>query len=212
MGVAEDEYGTAEAPMVGDHLAMDLLNTEARSQGRVVDYWNTGEDVRRWLERHGVARAAKRPRVVSADLLAHGRKLRTLVRELIAARKAGQDVGVDGLNKYLHAYLSSPHLQRDSEGNFALARIAHGDAIASLLGPVAEATAQLLIEGDFALVKQCEHPDCVLWFYDRTKSHKRRWCSMAQCGNRHKATQFRKRSSGGSPDSGKAHPPSSKKR
>jgi predicted RNA-binding Zn ribbon-like protein len=75
-------------------------------------------------------------------------------------------------------------------------RIARGDAIASLLGPVAEAVAQLLAEGNFALVKQCEHPDCILWFYDRTKSHKRRWCSMAQCGNRYKAAQFRKRSSG----------------
>ncbi|HEX8403835.1 MAG TPA: CGNR zinc finger domain-containing protein, partial [Duganella sp.] len=43
---------------------------------------------------------------------------------------------------------------------------------------------------------QCEHPECILWFYDRTKSHKRRWCSMALCGNRYKAAQFRKRSQG----------------
>jgi predicted RNA-binding Zn ribbon-like protein len=61
---------------------------------------------------------------------------------------------------------------------------------------VAEAVAQLLVEGNVALIKQCEHPDCILWFYDRTKAHKRRWCSMALCGNRHKAAQFRKRSSG----------------
>ena len=32
-----------------------------------------------------------------------------------------------------------------------------------------------------------------LMFYDRTKSHKRRWCSMALCGNRHKVAEFRKR-------------------
>jgi predicted RNA-binding Zn ribbon-like protein len=31
----------------------------------------------------------------------------------------------------------------------------------------------------------------VLWFFDRTKSHRRRWCSMAVCGNRHKAARFR---------------------
>jgi predicted RNA-binding Zn ribbon-like protein len=59
--------------------------------------------------------------------------------------------------------------------------------------PVAEAAAQLLAEGEFQLVRVCEHPDCTLWFYDRTKSHKRRWCSMAVCGNRHKVAEYRKR-------------------
>jgi predicted RNA-binding Zn ribbon-like protein len=182
--------------MVGDHLALDLLNTEARSQGQVVDYWNTGEDVLRWLEQHGVVPPSGGGGAVPADLLAHGRTLRTQARELIAKRKEGRAGDIRGLNEYLHAYLSAPHMERDSDGNFTLTRVARGDAIASLLGPVAEAVAQLLAEGDFALVKQCEHPDCILWFYDRTKSHKRRWCSMAQCGNRYKATQFRKRSSG----------------
>ncbi|MNR58262.1 CGNR zinc finger [compost metagenome] len=61
------------------------------------------------------------------------------------------------------------------------------------LAPLAEMAAQLLVEGDFNLVRECEHPDCVLWFYDRTKSHRRRWCSMALCGNRHKVAEFRKR-------------------
>jgi predicted RNA-binding Zn ribbon-like protein len=188
------DEGTTEAPMVGDHLAMDLLNTEARIRGRAVDYWNTDEDVLRWLQRHGVAPLSGEGSAVPAGLLVHARTLRTHTRELIAKRKEAKAGDIRGLNEYLHAYLSSPHLDRDSEGNLTLTRIPRGDAIASLLGPVAEAVAQLLVEGNFALVKQCEHPDCVLWFYDRTKSHKRRWCSMAQCGNRYKATRFRKRS------------------
>ncbi len=183
--------------MVGDHLAMDLLNTEARSHDEVVDYWGNGEDVLRWLERHGVVTPSRGKGGAPADLLARGRALRTQARDLIVKRKREKVGDIRGLNDYLHAYLSAPHLERDGEGNLALARIARGDAIASLLGPVAEAVAQLLAEGDFALVKQCEHPDCILWFYDRTKSHKRRWCSMAQCGNRYKATQFRKKSSRG---------------
>ncbi|MNH42693.1 CGNR zinc finger [compost metagenome] len=61
------------------------------------------------------------------------------------------------------------------------------------LAPLAESAAELMAEGDFDLVRVCEHPDCVLWFYDRTKSHRRRWCSMALCGNRHKVAEFRKR-------------------
>jgi predicted RNA-binding Zn ribbon-like protein len=97
------------------------------------------------------------------------------------------------LNRILERYRTSWRLYRDVDGRLARQQVAHGDAVAMLLGPVAQAAAELMVEGDFSLVRQCEHPDCVLWFYDRTKSHKRRWCSMAQCGNRHKAAQFRKR-------------------
>jgi len=189
-----------DAPMLGDHVALDLLNTEARSHGAVVDYWATDADVAHWLARQGVARTeAGRP---PSGLLEQGRALRSLVRPLVVARKAGETPDVASLNDVLHRYISSPSVVRRPDGTFELARIAHSDAGAELLGPVAEAAAQLLIEGDFALVRQCEHPDCILWFYDRTKSHKRRWCSMAQCGNRHKAARFRKRSSAGPATSG----------
>lgn len=182
--------------MLGDHLAMDLLNTEARNNGEVIEYWNSGDDVLKWLERCGVVSALGGKAVDPAELLAQGRALRTLARRLIVQRKENELGDISGLNEYLHTYLSAPHLERDSEGNLMLTRTACGEAIASLLGPVAEAVAQLLVEGNFTLVKQCEHPDCILWFYDRTKAHKRRWCSMALCGNRYKAAQFRKRSSG----------------
>jgi predicted RNA-binding Zn ribbon-like protein len=188
--------GLPEAPMVGDHLAMDLLNTEARNDGESVEFWNSGDDVLNWLARHGVVPAPGGGAVDREGLLAKALTLRALAHRLIVQRRDGEEGDISELNAYLDAYLSAPHLERDAEGKLALTRTARGDTIASLLGPVAEAVAQLLVEGDFALVKQCEHPDCILWFYDRTKAHKRRWCSMALCGNRYKAAQFRKRSSG----------------
>lgn len=180
-----------DTPQIGDHLALNLLNTEARSQGRDVDHWASGEDVRRWMTQQGIALAGAR---TPPDLLERGRELRTAVRNAITARKAGKPVDVDALNVHLDAYVTSPRLQRDATGAVAMPRVARTEGAASWLGPVAEAAAQLLVEGDFALVRQCEHPDCILWFYDRTKSHKRRWCSMSQCGNRQKATRFRRRS------------------
>lgn len=39
-------------------------------------------------------------------------------------------------------------------------------------------------------IRKCEHEDCILHFVDVSKSGRRRWCSMEQCGNRHKAAQF----------------------
>lgn len=39
-------------------------------------------------------------------------------------------------------------------------------------------------------IRKCEHEDCILHFVDISKNGRRRWCSMEQCGNRHKAAQF----------------------
>ena len=189
---SREPRSVADAPQVGDHLALDLLNTEAQALGGVVDFWSSDEDVRQWLARHDVAQAQGIKRA-PAGLLARGQELRAAVREAVVARKAGDRVALGPLNKHLQAYLTSPWLLHDDAGALVLSRKPHCDATASLLGPVAEAAAALLAEGDFTLVRQCEHPDCILWFYDRTKSHKRRWCSMAVCGNRHKATRFRER-------------------
>jgi predicted RNA-binding Zn ribbon-like protein len=55
---------------------------------------------------------------------------------------------------------------------------------------------QLLMQEDLSLVRQCGGEDCTIIFLDRTKSHRRRWCSMAACGNRAKVAAFRARSAG----------------
>jgi predicted RNA-binding Zn ribbon-like protein len=62
-----------------------------------------------------------------------------------------------------------------------------------LLQPIAEATADLICNQDFRLIRSCEGSACTLVFLDRTKAHSRRWCSMAVCGNRAKAAAHRVR-------------------
>jgi predicted RNA-binding Zn ribbon-like protein len=197
MLISEILHGETQsgAPMLGDHLAMDLLNTEARDDGKAIEFWNSDDDVLQWLARYGIAPASENSSLAPTELLTQAKALRTLARKLITEVKEGKLSDINELNQYLHAFDTAPSLARNAEGKLTLSRIPRSTSIGSLLGPVAEAVAQLLVEGNFALVKQCEHPDCVLWFYDRTKAHKRRWCSMALCGNRYKAAQFRKRSS-----------------
>lgn len=62
-----------------------------------------------------------------------------------------------------------------------------------LLQPIAESAADFLCYGNFELLRKCESSNCVLYFYDTTKNHKRRWCSMSSCGNKAKAAAFYKR-------------------
>jgi predicted RNA-binding Zn ribbon-like protein len=62
-----------------------------------------------------------------------------------------------------------------------------------ILVPIAESIVDLLCYGDLSYLRKCEREDCILYFYDTTKNHKRRWCSMAICGNRAKAAKFYQR-------------------
>jgi predicted RNA-binding Zn ribbon-like protein len=45
-------------------------------------------------------------------------------------------------------------------------------------------------------LKMCSAPDCHWVFYDRSKPCTGRWCSMAVCGNRMKAREYRRRRPG----------------
>jgi predicted RNA-binding Zn ribbon-like protein len=65
-----------------------------------------------------------------------------------------------------------------------------------LLIPIAESAAWMICNGDWKLVKTCSNPECGLFFYDRTKNHRRRWCSMQTCGNRNKVGAYLKRKHG----------------
>ncbi len=182
-----------EAPLIADHLALDLLNTQAGVGQAQQDFWQSGDDVLHWLGRCGIDAGAVAGVAAKAALLDEARALRTVGRDLVALRKRGEHGDPAPLNRYLAAMASTPVLAWDADGPRLERRVA-APSPERALGAVAQALASLLAEGDFALVRQCEHPDCVLWFYDRTKSHRRRWCSMALCGNRHKAAEFRKRS------------------
>ena len=193
MAAQNVEHNLGEAYVLADHLGLDLLNTRAELHGLSYEFWNCDDDVMRWLVRVGVTPKDGSAAPAAPGVLKQARELRELARELIVQRKRGEAGDPAALNKFMRAYQTFPHLVSDDAGGYRLVRRAADNSVAQLLGEVAEAVALLLAEGDFALVKECEHPECVMWFYDRTKAHKRRWCSMAMCGNRHKAAEFRKR-------------------
>ena len=66
-------------------------------------------------------------------------------------------------------------------------------ALASLLAIVAAASA----DGSWRRLKACADPSCRWAFYDHSRNRSGRWCSMATCGNQHKARNFRERSKAG---------------
>ncbi len=54
------------------------------------------------------------------------------------------------------------------------------------LAPIARAIAELAVSGRSVEIGKCANPRCLLYFLDRSRTRRRRWCSMAVCGNRMK--------------------------
>ncbi|MGJ7518356.1 CGNR zinc finger domain-containing protein [Pseudomonas baetica] len=178
------------APLVlADHPALDLLNTQMMVEGHKRDLLQSDLQAAQWLEQIGLD-----PVAGDGRLLDELRALRESIESLIAARRENRSADPAALNRFLLGAV--PQLVWEPSRAPELDRFHQPDVLTRQLSRLAYAAAELLAEGDFNLVRKCESPECSLMFYDRTKSHKRRWCSMALCGNRHKVAEFRKRRQG----------------
>ena len=177
---------------LGDHPALDFLNTLARIDGELVDSLQSDADVLQWLAEAGWP-AEGYLNLRPSTLLEAARHLRESVRVLVEKHKAGKRALPAILNSFLADSRSHLELTPGREGTLSLIRRWEHRTPQQVLAPVAESAAELLAHSDFNLIRRCEDEQCVLWFYDRTKSHHRRWCSMATCGNRNKVAAYRQR-------------------
>ncbi|WP_337010633.1 CGNR zinc finger domain-containing protein [Pantoea sp. AS142] len=195
--MAQTQPHTAQGPwFLADHPALDFINTVANVEGQPHDFWQTDQDVEAWLDQAGLAPGDASPQYASGALLQAARQLRQIIRDNVQQHKAGDGVDIQALNTWLGETTS--HLLLTGErGALQFRRVYAGQTVMQRLGQVAEQAASLLAQEDFSRVRACEHPACTLWFYDRTKAHRRRWCSMALCGNRAKVARFRAINSGG---------------
>lgn len=176
--------------MLSDHAVLEFLNTTLMVEGKLQDLLQTDADVLSTLTRLGWPLEFE-----GTGLLAAARNLREEIRQLIESRKDGDRLHLAQLNNFLAEAKSHLELSQDKKGSLAVHRVWQHRTPQQALAAVAEAAADLLVTGEFELIRLCESETCVLWFYDRSRSHQRRWCSMASCGNRHKVGSFRKRSS-----------------
>ena len=178
--------------LVGDNDALNMINTVVKIDGNLIDRWSSTEQLVYWLN--------KVPGILVPDdlqsssaLLEKAKELREITRVLIQQKKEGHSLDIESLNAFLHKASRWLHLEYDANQSLIVTHHYAKHNPEQVLAPLVEATAKLITQEDFSLVKHCEHKDCVLWFYDKTKAHKRRWCSMKVCGNRHKVMKFRKK-------------------
>ena len=128
------------------------------------------------------------------------RSLREWFRGFVARHKgkplAAKDLGaLEPLNLLLERDESFSRIVKSESGHarLALQSARRWRSPDSLLLPIGETLARFVCTEDFANIKACEGPACTLLFADHTRGHKRRWCSMALCGNRAKQAAHRRR-------------------
>jgi predicted RNA-binding Zn ribbon-like protein len=180
---------------VGDDLAINFINTRRMVEGQLTDTLQSGSDVKAWLRRLEVP-VAKGPLPFAERVLLRGaRELREIALAEVQGRKSGKEPSLAALNRFLANAPSHAMLRSEDARNIRVTRVYGKETVEAFLAPVAEAVANLLADGDFSLVRHCEGSACILWFYDRTKGHRRKWCTSTGCGNRAKVAAFRARAS-----------------
>lgn len=184
-------HDPAPFPLVAGRLSLDFLNTLYGVGEEHRDVISDDASVVAWLNTVGVPVAVEKPpRGLAKQALA----LRTEIKQLLEAAKAGGAGDASLLNVTLREGQPFQTLAwHESAGHFAWEATPRDTSSASLLYPVALDMANLLAGDELAAVRECEAHDCTLLFVDTTKSRRRRWCSMAMCGNRMKVAAFRAR-------------------
>jgi predicted RNA-binding Zn ribbon-like protein len=185
------------------HPCLDFLNTRPVVKGQPVDLLPSLEDFLRWLTRagqadaRGAADALKRwnDGPEGAGLMERVRAFRETLRHMADGLVRGRGVSTEALaaiNFILAENDGNLRLERQA-GGFRTRFAARPTSPITLLGSVAEAAADLLSNSNLRLVRRCGNPECVLFFYDTTRNHRRQWCAMGTCGNLMKVRAFRRR-------------------
>ena len=205
---------------IADSQGLDFLNSIAVPVDTKVEWLSSGDDLLAWMKQAGMVpddvlnafRKSSLPGELDA-IAAQARALRDWFKPFVyknlgrpiepsAVRQLGRlnqllarddEFGQIVVRGRSHAREHAAEDEKSRVSGLVWRRRRRWQSPESLLLPLARSLADLVCNEDFAYVKACEGPECTLLFVDRTRSHARRWCSMAVCGNRAKQAAHRKR-------------------
>jgi predicted RNA-binding Zn ribbon-like protein len=167
-------------------LSLNWIATLGDRKGVPIERIDTVEDLKRWLA--DVACQSVTFDIGDDDLI-EAKRLRVCTTNLMDAltgHKAPNSGDITTLNEF--ASVAPPDLRLNCTGT----QLEHQEpANASVLfGQIARDAIDLVTGPDFAKVKSCAADDCSVYFVDHSRPGKRRWCSMARCGNQAKKRKF----------------------
>src|SRR5919204_6146925 len=183
----------------GGNLALDFANTVGGTHVRPThDHLRGYDDVVRFAEVAGalepsvgkrlLARASRERRRAGA-VYELAIALREAIWAVFSALASGEtpreaDLALIGDAAAAGAARSRLVVDRDGVG-WSLPP--EGDDLERPLWAIARSAADVLTSGERDRIRECASPTCEWVFLARSKNRSRRWCDMADCGNRAKA-------------------------
>lgn len=184
-------------PLLGGNLCLDFVNTvDPRLKEPREEFLTSYRQLLAWGAFVGLIDPAQRSRLARRSLVEPAAaaatfkraiRLREALYELLKKPNSSSRALVT-VNTELRRTLVQRRLVPEKGGY-----LVRWQPWAEVLGPVLEATQALLTSNELALVRECAGQGCGWLFVDTSRGHKRRWCSMAICGNRAKAQRNRRR-------------------
>jgi predicted RNA-binding Zn ribbon-like protein len=168
------------APLTGEPLALDLVNTRPSTGDQLA----TPRDLLTWWSLEADRLAEEVPQEVTGAELAAVHAVREhTARALDDVRRGERPTAADleALNEAQRAAPAISELTWDGSA-VAVTRRREGPPGLRLAARLAEAAAELLADPAVAKIRKCEADDCVLLFLPTNP--RRRWCSAGRCGNR----------------------------
>jgi predicted RNA-binding Zn ribbon-like protein len=175
---------------LGGRPALDLVNTRRERWRRDVECLTDDRDALAWLVAAGLAEAGVPPR----GLADAARTLREAIDAGVRATVAGAPVDPAALgviDDWLAQAGTRPVLVAGEGGVPVFGEEEPATPRRALALVALDAARMLGTAEERARVRICASGTCSARFYDRSPAARRRWCSMAGCGNVEKARRHR---------------------
>ncbi|MEV6548090.1 CGNR zinc finger domain-containing protein [Streptomyces sp. NPDC051597] len=165
-------------PLTGEPVSLDLLNTRWMHDGERQDLLARTDGLAVWLAATGLDTR------FPADAAALGPLLRTREALLRAVENPGDPTAAEDLDAVLEHGRIRATLSAEGPGERA-------EFADPAWGPAWTAARDYLdlLRTAPDRIRACAHDACILHFFDTSRNGSRRWCSMAGCGNRAKASR-----------------------
>lgn len=175
----------------GGRASLDFVNTCRDREADPVEYLRDPGQLAGWLSAAGLGGGpAEVDTATFADALVLREDIDALLRACVedTAAPAG---ALRRVNEWLTAAPASPAL-RQAGGRLVLEPGPAQPGARAALAAIALDAAQLAGTGLRDRLRICPGPHCGGRFLDRSAGGRRRWCSMAVCGNRQKVSSHRR--------------------
>ncbi|MER7733217.1 ABATE domain-containing protein [Streptomyces erythrochromogenes] len=172
-------------PLIGEHLALDLLNTRT-AEGDLVA---RPADLAAWLAEQA-GRLGPVELVGEAEVAAV-REVREAARPALDAVRRGERPPAQALRVLNGALAAAPShrvLAWSEDAGLGAAVRRAADPARRLAAELADAVAELLTDPRAGQVRECEAHDCLLLFLPAHP--RRRWCVAGVCGNRARVARY----------------------